>query len=130
MLYETAGRAGEILGISIGELDFAGRRCLVEAESTRAKARRRSQAREVLTGRCSSPTAARGRARASAPATSARAQGRPGCRTSRPERCRTNCRHQKPGDVRRCIKASSEAVSGLTSLFASGGSSSAVSPGP
>ncbi|MDI9885834.1 site-specific integrase [Streptomyces sp. HNM0645] len=46
MLYETAARAEEILGVNIEELDFAGRRCPVKAEGARAKARRRGQARE------------------------------------------------------------------------------------
>jgi integrase len=46
MLYETAGRAGEILGVNIEELDFAGRRCPVKAKDARTKARRRGQARE------------------------------------------------------------------------------------
>lgn len=46
MLYETAGRSEEILGVNIEELDFAGRRCLVKAKGARTKARRRSQSRE------------------------------------------------------------------------------------
>lgn len=46
MLYETAGRADEILGVNIEELDFAGRRCPVKAKGARAKAPRRGQARE------------------------------------------------------------------------------------
>ncbi|MFH8804504.1 site-specific integrase [Streptomyces sp. NPDC017936] len=46
MLYETAGRAEEVLGVHIEELDFAGRRCLVKAKGARTKARRRGQARE------------------------------------------------------------------------------------
>ncbi|MEO3823819.1 hypothetical protein [Actinomadura sp. B10D3] len=46
MLYETAGRAEEILGLNIEDLDFAGRRCLVKAKGARSKARRGGQARE------------------------------------------------------------------------------------
>ncbi|MER0478108.1 site-specific integrase [Streptomyces sp. Edi2] len=46
MLYETAGRAEEILGVNIEDLDLAGRRCLVKAKGARTKARRRGQARE------------------------------------------------------------------------------------
>ncbi|MFF6866344.1 tyrosine-type recombinase/integrase [Streptomyces ardesiacus] len=46
MLYETAGRAEEILGVNIDDLDFAGRRCPVKAKGARSKARRRGQARE------------------------------------------------------------------------------------
>jgi integrase len=46
MLYETAGRAEEILGVNIEDLDFAGRRCRVKAKGARAKTRRRGQARE------------------------------------------------------------------------------------
>ncbi|GAA4070017.1 site-specific integrase [Actinomadura miaoliensis] len=48
MLYETAGRAEEILGVNIEDLDFAGRRCRVKAKGARAKARRRGHAREDL----------------------------------------------------------------------------------
>ncbi|MEV6483308.1 site-specific integrase [Streptomyces sp. NPDC051576] len=46
MLYETAGRAEEILGVSIDDLDLAGRRCPVKAKGARTKARRRGQARK------------------------------------------------------------------------------------
>jgi len=46
MLYETAGRAEEIPGVNIEDLDFAGRRCPVKAKGARSKARRRGQARE------------------------------------------------------------------------------------
>lgn len=46
MLYETAGRCEEILGVNIEELDLAGRRCLVKAKGARTKARRRGQSRE------------------------------------------------------------------------------------
>ncbi|MCX4822435.1 site-specific integrase [Streptomyces sp. NBC_01142] len=46
MLYETSGRAEEILGVNIEDLDFAGRRCQVKAKGSRTKARRRSQGRE------------------------------------------------------------------------------------
>lgn len=46
MLYETAGRAEEILGVNIEDLDLAGRRCLVKAKGARTKAHRRGQARE------------------------------------------------------------------------------------
>jgi len=48
MLYETAGRAEEILGMNIEDLDLAGRRCSVKAKGARSKARRprlRSSAR-------------------------------------------------------------------------------------
>ncbi|MET8331893.1 hypothetical protein [Streptomyces sp. NPDC005181] len=41
MLYETAARAEEILGVDIDDLDFAGRRCPVKAKGVRSKARRR-----------------------------------------------------------------------------------------
>lgn len=40
------GRAEEILGVNIEDLDFAGRRCPVKAKGARTKARRRGQARE------------------------------------------------------------------------------------
>jgi integrase len=46
MLYETAGRSDEILGLNLEEMDFAGRRCPVKAKGARTKARRRGQARE------------------------------------------------------------------------------------
>lgn len=46
MLYETAGRSEEILGVNIEELDLAGRRCLVKAKGARTKARRPGQSRE------------------------------------------------------------------------------------
>lgn len=46
MLYETSGRAEEILGVNIEDLDFAGRRYPVKAKGARTKARRRGQARE------------------------------------------------------------------------------------
>lgn len=46
MLYETAARAEEILGLNIENLDLAGRRALVKAKGARAKTRRRGQARE------------------------------------------------------------------------------------
>ncbi len=46
MLYETAGRAEEVLGVNIEDLDFAGRRCLVKAKGARTKSRRRGQVRE------------------------------------------------------------------------------------
>ncbi|CAC36712.1 putative integrase/recombinase [Streptomyces coelicolor A3(2)] len=82
MLYETAGRAEEILSVNIEDLDLAARRCPVKAKGARSKARRRGQAREdfvletvywdagtarllprllkgVPAARCSSPTAAR-----------------------------------------------------------------------
>ena len=48
MLYETAGRAEEILGVDIEDLDFAGRRCRVRAKGARAKTRRRGQPHEDL----------------------------------------------------------------------------------
>ncbi|WP_329084037.1 tyrosine-type recombinase/integrase [Streptosporangium sp. NBC_01469] len=46
MLYESAGRAEEVLGVNVEDLDFAGRRCQVKAKGARAKARRRGQVRE------------------------------------------------------------------------------------
>ncbi|MGW3655277.1 tyrosine-type recombinase/integrase [Streptomyces sp. NPDC005151] len=46
MLFETAGRSDEILGVNIEELDFAGRRCQVKAKGAKTKTRRRGQARE------------------------------------------------------------------------------------
>ena len=46
MLYQTAGRSEEILGVNIEELDLAGRRCLVKAKGARTKARPRGQSRE------------------------------------------------------------------------------------
>ncbi|MEU7749337.1 site-specific integrase [Nonomuraea sp. NPDC049158] len=46
MLYESAGRSEEILGVNIEDLDFAGRRCQVKAKGARTKARRRGQVRE------------------------------------------------------------------------------------
>ncbi|MFB7468891.1 tyrosine-type recombinase/integrase [Streptomyces sp. NPDC056224] len=46
MLYETAARSDEILGVNIEDLDFAGRRCQVKAKGARTKARRRGQTRE------------------------------------------------------------------------------------
>lgn len=46
MLYETAARIEELLGVNIEDLDFAGRRCRVQAKGARAKTRRRGQARE------------------------------------------------------------------------------------
>ncbi|MGW2638573.1 site-specific integrase [Streptomyces sp. NPDC001348] len=46
MLDETAGRAEEILGVNVEDLDFAGRRRPVKAKGARSKARRRGQARE------------------------------------------------------------------------------------
>ena len=44
MLYESAARAEEILGINIEDLDLAGRRCPVKAKGA-ARARRRGQGR-------------------------------------------------------------------------------------
>src|SRR5689334_23983415 len=46
MLYETAGRSEEILGVNIEDLDLAARRCPVKAKGARSKSRRRGQARE------------------------------------------------------------------------------------
>lgn len=46
MLYETAARAEEILGVSIEDLDLSARRYPVKAKGARSKARRRGQARE------------------------------------------------------------------------------------
>jgi site-specific recombinase XerD len=39
MLYESAGRSEEILGLNIEGLDFAGRRCQVKAKGVRTKGR-------------------------------------------------------------------------------------------
>jgi integrase len=46
MLYETAARADEILGLNIEDLDLAGRRALVKAKGAQAKTRRRGQTRD------------------------------------------------------------------------------------
>ncbi|WP_406690313.1 site-specific integrase [Saccharopolyspora sp. ID03-671] len=46
MLYETAARADEILGLNIEDLDLTGRRAPVKAKGARAKTPRRGQARE------------------------------------------------------------------------------------
>lgn len=46
MLYETAGRSEEILGVNIEDLDLAARWCPGKAKGARSKARRRGQARE------------------------------------------------------------------------------------
>jgi len=46
MLYETAGRSEEILGVNIEDLGLAARRCSVKAKGARSKVRRRGQARE------------------------------------------------------------------------------------
>ncbi|MFI0469674.1 tyrosine-type recombinase/integrase [Saccharopolyspora sp. 5N102] len=46
MLYETAARADEVLGLNIEDLDLAGRRAPVKAKGARAKTRRRGQTRE------------------------------------------------------------------------------------
>ncbi|SEG91512.1 hypothetical protein SAMN04489712_12943 [Thermomonospora echinospora] len=57
MLYETAGRAEEVLGVNIEDLDLdldldlAGRRCPVKAKGARAKSRWREQARALLEAR-------------------------------------------------------------------------------
>ena len=37
MLYDTAARAQEILGVNIEDLDFAGRRCPVKAKGARTR---------------------------------------------------------------------------------------------
>lgn len=50
MLYETSGRVEEILGVNIGDLDLAGRRCLVKAKGARTKARPRSGPRGLRAG--------------------------------------------------------------------------------
>jgi hypothetical protein len=44
MLYETAARAEEVLGVNIEELDLAGRRCQVKAKGAQPKAQWRSLA--------------------------------------------------------------------------------------
>ncbi|MFF3671881.1 tyrosine-type recombinase/integrase [Microtetraspora malaysiensis] len=46
MLYETAARSEEILGLNIEDLDLAGRRARVKAKGARTKSRRRGQARD------------------------------------------------------------------------------------
>lgn len=46
MLYETAARSDEILGVNIEDLDLAGRRCQVKAKGAKSKSRRRGEARE------------------------------------------------------------------------------------
>ncbi|MEU9004759.1 hypothetical protein [Streptomyces sp. NPDC048551] len=46
MLYETASRAEEILGVNIEDLDFAGRLCPVKAKGAKSTSRRRGQVRE------------------------------------------------------------------------------------
>lgn len=46
MLYETAARTDEILGLNIEDLDFAGRRCRVKAKGAKSKTRRRGESRE------------------------------------------------------------------------------------
>ncbi|MFG2452800.1 hypothetical protein ACGFSG_25800 [Streptomyces sp. NPDC048512] len=51
MLYETSGRAEEVLGVNIEDLDFAGRRCPIKAKGARNKARRRGRGRA---GSCTS----------------------------------------------------------------------------
>jgi integrase len=48
MLYETAGRAEEILGLNIEDLDVPARRAQVQAKGARAKTRRRGQTRDDL----------------------------------------------------------------------------------
>jgi integrase len=69
MLYETAARAEEVLGVNIEDLDLGGRRCPVKAKGARSKARRRGQAREDfvletrLLGRWYSPASAPSAAR-------------------------------------------------------------------
>ena len=47
MLFETAARVDELLGVNIEDLDLTGRRCPVKAKGA-AKARRRGAAREDL----------------------------------------------------------------------------------
>ncbi|MEV0089505.1 hypothetical protein [Saccharopolyspora sp. NPDC050642] len=98
MLYETAARADEILGLNIEDLDLAGRRAPVKAKGARAMTRRRGQAREDvvletvywdagtarLLPRRSSPGAAPAPARSSAPATPARTPSWRGCPTAGP----------------------------------------------
>jgi hypothetical protein len=113
MLYETAGRSDEILGVNIEELDFAGRRCQVKPKGARTKDRRRARrertscwrrstgmpappgscpacSRDARAGRCSSPTADPVRGRSSARAMCARTPASPGCRMGRHARCWTS----------------------------------------
>ncbi len=110
MLYETAARTEEVLGVNIEDLDLGGRRCSVKAKGARGKARRRGQAREdfvwrPFTGtlvqpgfcpaccvagpgaRCSSPTAAPVRGRSSTRVTYARTMVWPASPTARPVHC-------------------------------------------
>lgn len=106
MLYETAGRSEEILGVNIEDLDLAARRCPVKAKGAHSKARRRGQAREdfvletvywdagtarllprLLRGRTRSPIAVPVRGRWSARATCARTPGWPASPTARPAPC-------------------------------------------
>ena len=139
MLYETAGRSEEILGVNIEDLDLAAGRCPVKAKGARSKARRRGQAREdfvletvywdagtarllprllraVPAGRCSSPTAAPARERWSARATCARTPARPRCPIPDP-RCKVADAHAPVRRWRRSSQ-SSQAISFLMAWLA------------
>ncbi|WP_062214428.1 site-specific integrase [Streptomyces sp. NBRC 109706] len=136
MLYETAGRSEEILGVNIEDLDFAGRRCPVKAKGAKSKSRRRGQVREdfVLetvywdagTARLL-PRLLKGRTRG--PGTgwdlheyrhsSLSHLGEQGASLLM---LMAKSRHKKPENVRRYFKPSPEAIAELTALLAPGGS--------
>ncbi|USQ86085.1 site-specific integrase [Streptomyces phaeoluteigriseus] len=113
MLFEPAGRADEIQGVNIEDLDFAGRPCQVKAKGTKARSRRRGQTREdfaletgywdagtarllprLLKGRNRGPVFVThrhaGPERIVSPGTGARTPGSPGSRTGRPAPCSTS----------------------------------------
>ncbi|WP_433226557.1 hypothetical protein [Microtetraspora malaysiensis] len=99
MLYETAARAEEILGLNIEDLDFAGRRAQVKAKGARSRVRRRGQAREDFVH---SALTHLGEAGASLLMPMAKS------------------RHRKPENLRRYFKPSPDAIAELTSLLAPG----------
>jgi hypothetical protein len=87
MLYETAGRAEEILGLNIEDLDVPARRAQVQAKGARAKTRRRGQTRDDLvleTVYWDAGTAGPAPAKRPAHATSAPTPVGPACPTARP----------------------------------------------
>lgn len=117
MLYETSGRAEEILGVNIEDLDFAGRRCPVKAKGARTKARRRGQAREdyvletvywdagtarllsrLLKGRTRGPVFVTHRKPGPGKVACARTPGWLGCRTGKPVRRWTSTQRTRTGD--------------------------------
>jgi integrase len=119
MLYETAGRAEEILGVNIEDLDFASRRCLVKAKGARTKNRRRGQVRRDYVEH----TALRG------PGTGwdlheyrHSALTHLGQQGASLLMLMAKSRHKKLENVRRYFKQSPEAIAELTSLLAPGGS--------